>query len=141
MARRRPKDLLEALYSIPFAIGCYLVHGRVAPEHLTAEGLADRRVLAFADRVQLVAEDRFTGEFPEKCRQQIHVRFKDGQDYNSGALSARGDPDKPFSDEELKAKFAGLAEPVVGKRYRKIIDRIDSLENHGAADLVGLLWG
>ena len=139
MGRRRPKDLLEALYSIPFAIGCYLVHRRVAPEHLTAVGLADRRVLAFADRVRLVTEDKFTNKFPEKCWQQIHVRFSDNQEYTSDTLSARGDPDHPYSNEALTEKFSALTEPLVGKRYRKIIDAIDAVENLGAADLVKLL--
>ena len=139
MARRRPKDMLEALYSIPFAIGCFLVHRRVGPEHLTAAGLADRRVLAFADRVQLVAEDSFTGAFPEKCLQQIHVRFSDNQKYTSDTLSARGDPDKPYSNAVLKEKFAALAEPVVGKGCKKIINIVEALERYSTADLVKLL--
>ena len=139
MARRRPENLLEALYSIPFAIGCYLVHRRVAPEHLTAANLADRRILAFADRVQLVAEDKFSSKFPEKCWQQIHVRFSDNQEYTSDTLSARGDPEKPYSIAELKEKFAALTEPVVGKRYHKIIKVVDTLENHSAAELARLL--
>ena len=139
MARRRPKNILEALYSIPFSIGCFLVHGRVSTELLTAAGLADRRVLAFADRVELVADDMFTKEFPEKCRQQIHVRFTDNQQYTSNALSARGDPDNPYTDEELREKFSALAEPVVGKRYLKIIDVVETSENCRAAELVKLI--
>lgn len=139
MAHRRPKNLLEALYSIPFALGCYLVHGRLAPEHLAAAGLADSRVLAFADRVQLVAEDKFTNQFPEKCWQQIHVRFSDNQEYTSDTLSARGDPEKPYSNAELKEKFAALAEPVIGKRYHKIINVVDTLESHSTAELARLL--
>ena len=37
-----------------------------------------------------LADDRLTAVFPEKCLQQIEVRFGDGQLYFSPTLSARG---------------------------------------------------
>ncbi len=136
----RPKNLLEAVYSIPFAVGAFLVQGRVEPEQVTGSGLEDAQVLAMADRIELVEDSALTREFPEKCLERVELRFKDGRSWQSGVLSARGDPDDPYADAELVDKFRNLSAPVIGPEgCERALELLACLEDRPAADLVDLL--
>jgi 2-methylcitrate dehydratase PrpD len=137
--RRDPKDTLEAVYSIPFAVGAYLVHGRLTPTEVAGENLRDPRVTGLSRRVVLEADEGFTAAFPARCLQQINVTFRDGRSRESGVLSAKGDPTDPLSRDELLAKFKMLAEPRLGSRWQEIPALVDRLEEGLAADLSHLI--
>jgi 2-methylcitrate dehydratase PrpD len=137
--RRDPADTLEAVYSIPFVIGSYLVHGRVTPAQVSGENLWDHRVADLSRLVFLESDEELTAKFPAQCLQQISVTFRDGRSYESGTLSAKGDPADPLSRDDLLAKFRMLSEPRLGGQWRRIPETIDMLEWGRAADLVDLL--
>src|SRR3546814_16386170 len=42
------------------------------------------------------------------------IELRDGRRLRSEPCPARGDPEAPFSDTELLAKFHGLADPMLG---------------------------
>jgi 2-methylcitrate dehydratase PrpD len=137
--RRDPKDTLEAVYSIPFAVGAYLVHGRLTPKEVSGENLRDPRVTDLSRRVVLEADEGFTAAFPARCLQQIKVTFRGGRSCEGGILSAKGDPAAPLSRDELLAKFRMLAEPRLGSRWNDIPALVDRIEESHAADLSSLL--
>jgi 2-methylcitrate dehydratase PrpD len=137
--RRDPADTLEAVYSIPFAIASYLVHGQVSPANVSRENLRDPRVADLSRRVFLEPDEELTAKFPAQCLQQISVTFREGRCYESGVLSAKGDPSYPLSWDDLLSKFRMLTEPRLGDRWRKIPEIINTLERGRALDLVDLL--
>ena len=137
--RRDPADTLEAVYSIPFAIGTYLVHGQVSPAQVSRENLRDLRVADLSRRVFLESDRELTAKFPEQCLQQISVTFREGRSYESGILSAKGDPSDPLSWDELLSKFRMLTEPRLGDRWRRIPEIVNTLEKDCSVGLVDLL--
>jgi 2-methylcitrate dehydratase PrpD len=137
--RRDPANTLEAVYSIPYAVAAYLVHGNLMPDHVSGDNLKNKLVSDLSRRVVLECDENFSVKFPAQCLQQISVLFSDGQHYNSGVLSAKGDPSDPLSKEELLDKFRSLTEPSLGDRSRRIPEMIDNLERYRVVDLIDLL--
>lgn len=141
MKRDRPTTVMEAVYSIPFAISCFLHHGRLGPSQLSPENFTDESIGELARRVTLIADHGLTAGFPESCRQRVEVDFRNGETYHGPLLSARGDPHDPYRESELIDKFIWLAGPVLGARTERIAAMVKELERHPAANLVTLLAG
>ncbi len=139
MRRSSPSTVMEAVYSIPFAIACFLLHGKLGPEQLCEANFQDRKICDLARRVKLIADEALTACFPESCLQRIEVDMKNGATYRSPRLSAKGDPDQPYQAEELIGKFQWLTEEILGGQAEQIPLLIQELERHPAGDLVKLL--
>jgi 2-methylcitrate dehydratase PrpD len=137
--QRIPANTMDAVYSIPFAVASFLVHGRLTPREISGEALKDPRALSLYNRIHLVADPELTSLFPAKCLQQIEVSFKTGERYRSGVLSAKGDPADPLTYEELLTKFKRLAENRVGEGWQEIPKAVSVLENMQASEFVNLL--
>ncbi|MCX5823230.1 MAG: MmgE/PrpD family protein [Deltaproteobacteria bacterium] len=139
--RRDPSNTMEAVYSIPFAVASYLVHGKLSPQEVSGKALRDERVAELSRRVTLQADSEMTKLFPAKCLQQVEVAFKTGEQYKSGVLSAKGDPADPLTDHDLLAKFKMLTENLLPEKWQKIPKIIEVLEKRDASELVDLLTG
>jgi 2-methylcitrate dehydratase PrpD len=139
MERSNPASSMEAIYSIPYALGCFLVHGTLDPEQHSRENRQDPKIRALANRVKMLADPELTARFPEHCLQRIEVDFKPGETYRGPLLSAQGDPDKPYNENELTAKFKRLTAGILGPQGNRIPALIKELERHPLADLVTLL--
>lgn len=139
--QRIPSDTIEALYSIPFAVASYMIHGKLGPKEVSGDALKDPRTIALYKRIHLVEDPELTKFFPEKCLQQIVVTFKTGEHYSSDLLSAKGDPDNPLTDEELLAKFRTLTEDRLGQRWEEVAQTVRYLDKFDVAKLVDLLSG
>jgi 2-methylcitrate dehydratase PrpD len=138
LCKTKPTNTLEAVYSIPFALSTFVVNGRVNPADVDARSLKNSSVLALAERIHLEEEPEFTKEFPYKCLERVTVEFKNGNVERSGVLSAKGDPDNPYSNEEMLQKFEELAGGVLGES-NQVPDVIKTLDERPVSDLVALL--
>ena len=138
--QRDPTEPIAAIYSYPFAVASYLRHGRLGPGEVSGPALSDPQVRDLARRIRLKEDGELTSLFPERCLARMEVTFSDGERYESGLLSAKGDPDDPLSEEDLLAKFRFLVEPVYGKQWRSFPMVIDCLDKEDAAisEVIGL---
>ena len=139
MQRCAPATSMEAVYSIPFAVGCYLVHGELGPQQLSENNLHNPEILALARRVKMIADPELTACFPEQCLQRVEVDFNTGETCCSPLVSAKGDPDNPYTEDELIDKFTWLTSEILGSQAEQIPPLIRDLERHSVADLVKLL--
>lgn len=139
MQRCAPSTVMEALYSIPFALGCFLIHGQLGPQQLSSENMQNKKVQALARRVKMIAEPELTARFPEHCLQRVEVDFNNGESYRGPLLSAKGDPDNPYQEGDLTDKFNGLTEGILGQQAERIPALIKELERHLVAEFVTLL--
>jgi 2-methylcitrate dehydratase PrpD len=137
--QRDPSNTMEAISSIPFAVASYLVHGRLSPREISGSALKDPRTRTLSYRIELVSDPELTRRFPAECLQQIEVAFKSGRRYESGILSAKGDPGDPLSYDNLLDKFEMLTHPRIGERWREIPEAVNALERMEAPLLVDLL--
>lgn len=131
----QPENPVAAMYSIPFIIGCFLAQKRVGPGEMTFDTLDDGEILAIAKKVILVEDPDITDKFPLKCLARVTISLKNGKSINSETLSAKGDPDNPYSQEEMRIKFQNMIVPLLGSNYEKLYNQIMNIEHEKPKDL------
>jgi len=105
-AKRRPTQVVEAQFALPFLVATALVHGKVGIADV--RGLGDAAVLALADRIEGVSR---SGR--PKRSLGITVRSTGGSSLTIEATDPIGSPEKPLSDAQLEAKFRDCARNAV----------------------------
>ena len=104
--------------------------------------IGDPYAVELASRV-VVVPDEGIDELGPMRRYTVHVEVEThgGETFHGTAADRPGSPALPLSDDELTAKFLGLAVPVVGdEAAARIAELVGSLENLGdTAELTALL--
>jgi 2-methylcitrate dehydratase PrpD len=113
--QHRPASTEEAQYSLPFPVAAAIVRGRLAPSDISGAALGDRDILAMSDRIRLIEAPEFNARFPAERYARVRFRLVGGEVVTSEALPARGDADRPLSDEEILFKFHELADDPLGR--------------------------
>jgi 2-methylcitrate dehydratase PrpD len=133
--RVAPAVAIDAKFSLPFTVARALVHGSVGLDAFTDAALADPAVLAVADRVSFVAE-RGDPERPGAAWCHLDVETTGGT-HRVTVEHAPGGPDRPVSDEDLRAKFTANAThavvPLPAGTIERVADAVTSLPS--AADV------
>ncbi len=130
-----PENPIAAMYSIPFIIGCFLSQKRVGPGEMIFENLNDVEILKIAKKVILVEDPDITDKFPLKCLAQVTVILNSGKSINSEVLSAKGDPDNPYSLAEMRIKFQDMIVPLLGDTGETLYDQLMNVEHEKPKDL------
>lgn len=104
-----PRDRESADHSLPWVLAAVLVHGRFGDELFGEAALADPRIHAMADRIEILEDPDYTQGFPVRIPSRIDVRLHDGRHETASVAHPRGHHRNPMGDEELQAKFRKLA--------------------------------
>lgn len=120
-----PKDTEQAQYNIAFPIAAAVKDNQVGPEQVLEPGLFDKEVHRIMDKINIIAQDRFQREFPNKAESEVEIITKQDDRFVSGTMSARWDPHTTFpTDTELEDKFLWLVTPVIGKEQAMSVKRL-----------------
>ena len=118
-AKRRPTQVVEAQFALPFLVATALVHGKVGIGEV--DGLGNDAVLALSDRI--------TGALGKLA---IVVRRTDGSSTRIEASSPIGSPQKPLTDAQFAAKFRDCAgnavRPLVATEVDATLAAVAELE-------------
>jgi len=134
-----PTTTDQAQYSLPFPVAAALVFGQVGAEEIEMPKLADPRVRRLLSTMALREDAEFSRRFPAERWARVRVRLKDRRILASEPAIARGNPENPLSDDEVRAKYRELAGPVLGAERTASIERmVDALagDRPVLADLV-----
>jgi 2-methylcitrate dehydratase PrpD len=134
-----PSSAYSARFSLPFAVAVALVGGRTGLELFDEDARADRRVLALAERVRYEVDD--TLPFPKTYGGRLTVIWRDGRERTVEELVNRGHPDRPLTDDEVRAKFASNArkrlDEAAADKLAATLDHLEELD--GVEDVVALM--
>lgn len=118
-------NLNAAMGSTPFGVALALAVGKNGLGEYS-EGFRDSRVHQVAGGIELVAEPAY-GLMGRQA--VVEVSLRDGAQKRFEVAGPKGEPDYPLTDEELTAKFLGLAEMAIGQsRARELNDLVMNLE-------------
>jgi 2-methylcitrate dehydratase PrpD len=131
----QPENPIAAMYSIPFIIGCFLAQEKVGPGEMIFENLNDVEILKIAKKVILVEDRDITDKFPLKCLARVTVILNSGKSINSEILSAKGDPDSPYSLAEMRIKFQDMIVPLLGNTGETLYDQLMNVEHEKPKNL------
>ena len=129
MNNKRPNNIWQAQYSIPFVIGCALKDGKVGPDQVNIQMLQDKDILNISDKVALVVDEDVENLQPGAFAARVLIKTYDGQHYETFIAHPKGDPENPLTEKELKTKFEELTYPIIGeKKASQLSSYIDNLE-------------
>ena len=115
-AARRPTQVVEAQFALPFLVATALTHGKVGIGEVA--GLGDPATLALSDRIEGTVVDR-TGP---RGWVTISARLPDGRTVTVESTDPFGSPEKPLSGEQMRAKFRDCAGNAIRPLSRDGVD-------------------
>ena len=104
-----PRTPLEGKFSVPFCIALGLLGYRVVSSDFVDSSMRDEAVMDLVPRVQLEAVQ---GQSPHSAF--LDVTLDNGETLHGETKIVLGHPENPMSWEDLRIKFEGLVEPVLG---------------------------
>jgi len=139
LATTAPENTEQAQYSLPFPLAAAVLRGRLGAADITGSALCDSTIRALADRVSISEDATHNDAFPANRFARVTLVLSDGQSFVSDDTEPRGDPEHPLTDSEIRDKFHGFADPVLGTdRASAIESLVDGLP---AASSLGGLFG
>jgi 2-methylcitrate dehydratase len=117
-------------HSLPYCIAAAVVARELTPAQFSREALANTEILATVPKVKAKLEPSFESRFPAEQPCAVEIKLKNGQVFAKERAYPKGDPRDPLTTEELKRKFAVLAEGVInGEKQEQVFQMIENLEN------------
>ena len=103
--------------------------GKATLDEYTMENITSAEVKAMMDKIICVEDLEIEKEFPKKWPALVTIITKTGKKYSTKIEYPKGDPENPFSWNELIAKFQNLVSPVYSEtKQKQILDNVRSLE-------------
>lgn len=131
----RPSTRETADHSLPFMLAGVLLEGRFSDEFFALDYLTDPAMHQMADRVKVTEDPALTAKFPDFIPCRVEITTRNGARKVATTEYPRGHHKNPLTDDEVFAKFTGLATRMLPKkRARRAIDEWMDLENRADLD-------
>ena len=126
----QPQTVVEARFSLEFSLASAIVYGQVGLEQFTEEKIQDSRVQALMQRITMAVDEDlaklgFIGTAPVK----LWITLTDGEQIFGENDLARGNPEKPFSDDEFRDKFRNCVKGLLDEQHtEQLLSSLFNLE-------------
>ena len=119
-------NMLDAQFSMQYALAAGATSGRGTLDQFTMLRTAEPEVQRLMRSIRVVADRTLKpGEYPP-----LELVLADGRRIERHIKFAKGAPENPLSEAELRAKAVSLVEPVLGAAACSgLIDRVAGLES------------
>jgi 2-methylcitrate dehydratase PrpD len=104
----RPATTLASKFSIPHAAAALVVYGNAGVEAFSSAALAEPRVSRLRAKVEMKAHARVR-EWPLDRPARVTLVLDSGERLSAECESARGGSDRPFAEDEVRAKITRLS--------------------------------
>lgn len=121
----------SAKMSIPFSAALALVKGKAGIKDFNKENVEDNEILSLVRRVEIATDKEISQQVPEKRIAVVEVTTDNGRQYVEKVEDAKGEPENPLTDMEIKDKFTSLT-LFAGKSKKEseqLIRTVWNLEN------------
>jgi len=97
--RQNPRNHVETEFSLPWAVACTIIDGKLSFSHFTDEAVRNPRYAELARKVESEMDDGQRGVW-------VEMKLKDGRTAKSRRiLAAKGHRDNPQSTDEMVEKY------------------------------------
>ncbi len=107
--KKTPTTGLEAKFSVYHSCAVGLLYGRAGEHEYTDEVVNRPEVTALRARVEAIVDDRI-----DEAAVDITIRTTAGRELKLFVEHAIGSLERPMTDAQLRVKFAGQSEPILG---------------------------
>jgi len=124
-----PKSIVDAQFSMPFGAAMAILYGKATLDEYTQPNLHSPAVKKMMTKIRCIKDPDIEKDFPKKWAAVAKIETTTGKQYAANIDYPKGDPENPFSWEELIAKFQNLISPVYPEpRQIQIIEKVRSLD-------------
>lgn len=126
---RVPQTGIQGKFCMPYLVARAIIDGKIGLHVFTDRAVRDQNVLKLAERVQMNLDPNLkkSDAAGRPCRVTIHL--KNGQTLTREAQHAKGGPEYPMSEAELREKFTECAgEAIDPRKAAQALDYIENLE-------------
>lgn len=135
-SKYKPTTKETADHSLPYCIAVAVAKGNVLPSDFKEEALRDSLVWSLLDKIKVLANPEIDSLFPKIKRAIVSIKtpkgiFKKQEDF------AKGQPERPLSDEDVDSKFKANSEKEISfAKMKEIIkatqelEKIDNIEDY-----------
>jgi len=143
MGKASPQSILHATMSVPYLMAVAITDRQVSLPQLEEKKLRDPNVSRLQGKVELMLDQEMDKICPEYHPARVEIKVRSGATYIQEVQVPKGDPRRPFTNDELHEKFRSLAPNVFDTaRIEEIIALVDNLESlNDAGKLTSLLQG
>ena len=106
-----PSTFEEAMFSMPFSLAVALRKGNVTLQDYTPELLADKELRRVASSVTIEEDEGMNALYPEERGAWMRLVLKDGRSFEKGIPVAKGEPENPVTDMDLREKLTAMLAP------------------------------
>jgi len=116
-------------------VAAALQDGSVTPATFTPSRVNDQALRSLIARLTVVEEPEFTRRYPAESRSRVEVTTRDGRRLAAETSHPKGHHRNPLTDDEIEAKFRGLASVALGPaRSDRVLAEVRGLENAPSLD-------
>jgi 2-methylcitrate dehydratase PrpD len=126
---RVPQTGIQGKFCMPYLVARAIIDGKVGLDIFTDAAVRDQNVLKLAEKVQMNLDNNLkkTDAAGRPCR--VTIRLKNGQTLSREAQHAKGGPERPMTEAELRGKFNECARQAIDeKSAARALDYIEGLE-------------
>jgi 2-methylcitrate dehydratase PrpD len=126
---RVPQTGIQGKFCMPYLVARAIIDGKIGLHIFTDGAVRDQNVLKLAERVQMNLDPNLkkTDAAGRPCR--VTIRLKNGQTFVREAQHAKGGPEHPMTEDELRGKFTECArEALDASSAARALDTIEKLE-------------
>ena len=128
-SKYKPTTKETADHSLPYCIAVAVAKGNVLPSDFEEDALRDPLVWSLLDKIKVVANPEIDALFPKVKRAIVTIKTSQGE-YKKQEDFAKGQPERPLSEEEIISKFKANSEKKISfSRMETIIKATKELEN------------
>jgi 2-methylcitrate dehydratase PrpD len=115
LKEQRVTSSFGARFSVPFALATILHHGRSELAAFEQAAVDNPAIQTLAARVHVQEEASYTARYPAEQVVDLRIVMSDGHAHEGRCTITKGEPTKPHTPEELRAKFMQLGVPIWGE--------------------------
>jgi 2-methylcitrate dehydratase len=110
-----------------------LIDGTYSDAMFAPERYADRRTLDLMQKIKVTQDPDFNRQYPKSFPCRMEITMRNGERKIAKVANPIGHHDRPMSDEQVSAKFRGLAERKLSpKAVNGILERLWRIENEAS---------
>ncbi len=124
-----PQNGIQGKFCMPYLVARAIIDGKIGLDSFTDSAVKDPNVLKLAARVRMNLDENLkkADRAGRPCR--VTIRLKNGQTLAREAQHAKGGPEYPMTEDELKAKFLDCAQQALPRpSAERALDQIEQLE-------------
>jgi 2-methylcitrate dehydratase PrpD len=128
-----PQTGIQGKFCMPYLLSRAIIDKKVGLDIFTDEAVRDQNILKLAERIEMRLDPNLNASNTGGRPSRVTIRLKNGQSYSCEKQHAKGSPDVPMTQEELRGKFTDCARLTLDRdtteRAREYIEGLETLSD------------